>query len=152
MPEQVWRVGSKQPQNVYCGDRYVGVMFTSETAALIVAAMNGGAGPIAPHADQVTPAGIAATVQNALQRAGIPIDSVHMNISMMMHSPSVSILKAGTGDYTAEEAASIAAHLGAGLDFNQHKSSATGEQLATLRGATPDGLGVTIHREPEASS
>jgi hypothetical protein len=43
MPEQpTYRVGNHQPQNVYRGEQYIGVMFTSEDAALAVEALNGG--------------------------------------------------------------------------------------------------------------
>lgn len=36
-----YRVGNHQPQNVYRDDAYIGVMFTAEDAALVVAALNG---------------------------------------------------------------------------------------------------------------
>lgn len=36
-----YRVGNHQPQNVYRGEQYIGVMFTAEDAALVVAALNG---------------------------------------------------------------------------------------------------------------
>ncbi|MFA9273067.1 MAG: hypothetical protein ACEQSX_20470 [Baekduiaceae bacterium] len=39
-----YRVGHHQPQNVYRGDAYIGVMFSPEDAALAVSALNG-----APH-------------------------------------------------------------------------------------------------------
>ncbi len=35
-----YRVGNHQPQNVYRDDQYIGVMFTPEDAALVVAALN----------------------------------------------------------------------------------------------------------------
>jgi hypothetical protein len=35
-----YRVGHHQPQNVYRGDAYIGVMFTAEDAALAVEALN----------------------------------------------------------------------------------------------------------------
>jgi hypothetical protein len=35
-----YRVGNHQPQNVYRGDAYIGVMFTADDAALIVEALN----------------------------------------------------------------------------------------------------------------
>jgi hypothetical protein len=35
-----YRVGNHQPQNVYRGDQYIGVMFTPEDAALAVEALN----------------------------------------------------------------------------------------------------------------
>ena len=38
MPE--YRVGNHQRQNVYRGDAYIGVMFSPEDAALVVAALN----------------------------------------------------------------------------------------------------------------
>jgi hypothetical protein len=40
-----YRVGNHQPQNVYRDDRYIGVMFTAEDAALAVEALNGADGP-----------------------------------------------------------------------------------------------------------
>lgn len=36
-----YRVGNHQPQNVYRGEEYIGVMFTAEDAALVVEALNG---------------------------------------------------------------------------------------------------------------
>jgi hypothetical protein len=36
-----YRVGNHQPQNVYRGEQYIGVMFTAEDAALVVEALNG---------------------------------------------------------------------------------------------------------------
>jgi hypothetical protein len=36
-----YRTGNHQPQNVYRGDQYIGVMFTAEDAAEVVAALNG---------------------------------------------------------------------------------------------------------------
>jgi hypothetical protein len=36
-----YRVDNHQPQNVYRGDQYIGVMFTAEDAALVVEALNG---------------------------------------------------------------------------------------------------------------
>lgn len=36
-----YRVGNHQPQNVYRGEQYIGVMFTAEDAALAVEALNG---------------------------------------------------------------------------------------------------------------
>lgn len=36
----MYRVGNHQPQNVYRDDRYIGVMFSPETAAEVVATMN----------------------------------------------------------------------------------------------------------------
>lgn len=35
-----YRAGNRQPQNVYRGDQYIGVMFTPEDAALVVEALN----------------------------------------------------------------------------------------------------------------
>lgn len=35
-----YRVGHHQPQNVYRGEQYIGVMFTAEDAALVVEALN----------------------------------------------------------------------------------------------------------------
>ena len=35
-----YRVGNHQPQNVYRGDQYIGVMFTAEDAALVVSMLN----------------------------------------------------------------------------------------------------------------
>lgn len=40
MSEQKYRGGSHQPQNVYRDDQYIGVMFSPEDAALVVAALN----------------------------------------------------------------------------------------------------------------
>jgi hypothetical protein len=40
-----YRVGNHQPQNVYRDDRYIGVMFDPETAALVVEALNAAQGP-----------------------------------------------------------------------------------------------------------
>lgn len=36
-----YRVDPHQPQNVYRGEQYIGVMFTAEDAALVVEALNG---------------------------------------------------------------------------------------------------------------
>ena len=38
---ELYRVGRHQPQNVYRGEQYIGVMFAPEDAALTVAALNG---------------------------------------------------------------------------------------------------------------
>lgn len=38
--EPLWRVGNHQNQNLYRGDRYEGVLFRAEVAALAVAALN----------------------------------------------------------------------------------------------------------------
>jgi hypothetical protein len=47
-----YRVGNHQPQNVYRGDQYIGVMFTAEDAALAVEALNGtGPGDRCPSCD-----------------------------------------------------------------------------------------------------
>jgi hypothetical protein len=35
-----YRVGNHQPQNVYRGDQYIGVMFTAEDAASVVQMLN----------------------------------------------------------------------------------------------------------------
>lgn len=40
MPE-IYRVGTHQPQNLYRGDTYIGVMFDPADAALIVQVLNG---------------------------------------------------------------------------------------------------------------
>ena len=37
-----YRVGNHQPQNVYRGDQYIGVMFDPADAAAVVAALNEG--------------------------------------------------------------------------------------------------------------
>jgi hypothetical protein len=37
----IYRVGNHQPQNVYRGEQHIGVMFSPEDAALVVAALNG---------------------------------------------------------------------------------------------------------------
>lgn len=49
MPE-IYRVGNHQPQNLYRGDTYIGVMFDPADAALIVQVLNGEAG-MAPTED-----------------------------------------------------------------------------------------------------
>jgi hypothetical protein len=36
----LYRVGHHQPRNVYRGDEYIGVMFSPEDAAKVVAALN----------------------------------------------------------------------------------------------------------------
>jgi hypothetical protein len=38
---ETYRVGRHQPQNVYCGEQYIGVMFSPEDAALTVSMLNG---------------------------------------------------------------------------------------------------------------
>lgn len=40
MPEGTYRVGNHQPQNVYRGEQYIGVMFTAEDALWVVWALN----------------------------------------------------------------------------------------------------------------
>ena len=35
-----YRVGNHQPQNIYDGDKYIGVMFSAPHAARVVAALN----------------------------------------------------------------------------------------------------------------
>lgn len=37
----LYRVGRHQPQNVYRGEQYIGVMFAPEDAALVMSALNG---------------------------------------------------------------------------------------------------------------
>ena len=37
----LYRVGRHQPQNVYRGEQYIGVMFSPEDAALTVSMLNG---------------------------------------------------------------------------------------------------------------
>jgi hypothetical protein len=44
MTEQFYRVGNRQPQNVYRGDQYIGVMFSPIDAAAVVRHMNAGLG------------------------------------------------------------------------------------------------------------
>jgi hypothetical protein len=39
-----YRVGNHQPQNIYRGDRYIGVMFSAIDAAAVVAHLNRGLG------------------------------------------------------------------------------------------------------------
>lgn len=39
-----YRVGNHQPQNVYRGDQYIGVMFSPIDAAAVVNALNNGLG------------------------------------------------------------------------------------------------------------
>jgi hypothetical protein len=36
----LYRVGNHQPQNVYRGDQYIGVLFSAADAALVVATLN----------------------------------------------------------------------------------------------------------------
>lgn len=38
--QHLYRVGNHQPQNVYRGDEYIGVMFSPEDAGLVVQALN----------------------------------------------------------------------------------------------------------------
>lgn len=38
---ELYRVGHQQPQNIYRGDEYIGVMFSSVDADLIVRTLNG---------------------------------------------------------------------------------------------------------------
>lgn len=37
---ETYRVGRQQPQNLYRGEQYIGVMFSADDAALVVAALN----------------------------------------------------------------------------------------------------------------
>jgi hypothetical protein len=50
-----YRIDNHQPQNVYQGDQYIGVMFTAEDAALVVEALNGRAELLAALAALVDP-------------------------------------------------------------------------------------------------
>lgn len=64
-----WRQGNHQPQNLYAGEDYVGVMFTPRNAERVVAAMNGRAVPEPPD-----PARVDAIVEAALNHALVAYD------------------------------------------------------------------------------
>lgn len=153
-----WRTGTDQPQNLYEGDRYAGVMFSPTDASRVVDAMNAGqpAGDVQPHErgprTDHTPVTMAQEIQAALVSASLDIRNVALNVHASDGYLSASILSTrmadsgSRGEYDAAESDRLAHYLAPAAVYAERGKPQ--ERLGTLGGTTRSGIRITIHCQP----
>lgn len=151
-----WRVGNHQPQNLYRGEEYMGVMFNPEVARFIVEAMNADLSS-APEDQDVeeradhTAGSMIREIEHALTRAGLGILNVHIRLSATTIYPDATILTSDPDrNYTTAESTRLADSLGPGSTYHEHGEP--GKRIGVLHGETQSGFRFAIHCEPRMTA